>query len=344
MRDIIRQTCPAFPPTPLPELTQARQAAATKEAHDLLATRIPALHAIQLVAPPSPVPLGSTIRIAAWNAERCKYDRASRRLLEAVGADITLLTEMDVGMARSGNRHTVKDLAEPLQQGFAFAVEFVELGLGDSREMRWHAGESNTMSLHGNAIMSRSRLTDVFVIPLDDGGTWFSNSDADQRRLGGRMAIAARAASLPFPLWVVSVHLESRSTPESRAMQTRRLLGTLRDHIGDAPAVIGGDFNTAALPSEPKTLREACRHPHDIEPLFVEMEEAGFSWSSCNDGRATQRTRPDGTPLHPFTRLDWIFTRGAEATGCSTWKAVDAEDQAISDHELVSVDLRLSPS
>jgi len=242
MRNIIKQTCLSFPPIFLSELTQAREAPATREAHDLLAAHIPALHAIQLAIPPASIPFGSTIRITAWNAERCKYDRASRRPLEAVGAEVSLLSEMDVGMARSGNRHTVRDLAEPLQQGFAFAVEFVELGLGDSREMRWHAGQSNTFSLHGNAIMSR--LADVFVVPLDEGGTWFSNSDADQRRLGGRMAIAARVASSPFPLWVISVHLESRSTPRSRALQTRRLMETLRMQIGDAPAVIGGDFNT----------------------------------------------------------------------------------------------------
>jgi len=183
MRDIIKQTCPSFPPLSLSELTQAREAPATREAHDLLAAHIPALHAIQLTAPPASVPFGSTIRIAAWNAERCKYDRASRRLLEAVGAEVTLLSEMDVGMARSGNRHTVRDLTEPLQQGFAFAVEFVELGLGDSREMRWHAGQSNTFSLHGNAIMSRSRLADVFVVPLDEGGTWFK-----QQRCGSAAA------------------------------------------------------------------------------------------------------------------------------------------------------------
>lgn len=340
MRDIIKQTCPILPPTSLSDLALARQAPATRKAHDQIASRVPALHAIQLTEPSSPSPLGSLIRIAAWNAERCKYDRAARRLIETVGADVTLLSEMDVGMARSGHRHTVEDLAESLQQGFAFGVEFVELGLGDSREMRWHAGQSNTLSLHGNAIMSRSRLSDVFVIPLDEGGTWFCNSDADQRRLGGRMAIGARITSAPYPLWVVSLHLESRSTPQTRSLQIRRLLEALRTQIGDAAAVIGGDLNTDALPTDPAALREACGDPRNFEPLFIEMAEAGFSWSSCNDGRATQRTRPDGTPAPPFNRLDWLFVRGVEVTGCRTWSAVDTEGTAISDHELISVDVK----
>lgn len=341
MPAIIRQTCPAYPPIAAVELEEARQAPATKRAHDLIAARIPALHTIQLSPCPSPEPARSTLRIAAWNAERCKYDRPSRRLLESVGADVTLLTEIDVGMARSDNRHTVRDLAEPLRQGFAFAVEFVELGLGDEREMRWHAGERNTLSLHGNAIMSRSRFGDAFVVPLDEGGTWFSNSDADQRRIGGRMAIGARIAGLSIPLWVVSVHLESRSTPHERAVQTKALLSALRDLIGDAPAVIGGDFNTNALPIEPGALRSACQDPRQVEPLFIPMEEAGFSWANCNDGATTQRMRPDGTPPPPFTRLDWLFVRGVEVESRRTWEAIDAEGAAISDHELISVDIRL---
>lgn len=341
MPPIIRQTCPTYPPIALSVLEEARQAPATKRAHDLIAMRIPALHTIQLSPSPAPEHSGSTLRIAAWNAERCKYDRASRRLLETVGADVTLLTEMDVGMARSGNRHTVRDLAEPLGQGFAFAVEFVELGLGDEREMRWHAAESNTLSLHGNAIMSRRRLADVFVIPLDEGGTWFSNSAADQRRLGGRMAIGARILGLSVPLWVVSVHLESRGAPQDRAVQTTTLLSALRDLIGDDPAVIGGDFNTNALPMEPEALRSTCRDPRRAEPLFIAMAEAGFSWANSNDGTPTQRARPDGTPSPPFTRLDWLFVRGVEVETCRTWETVDAEGSAISDHELITVDIRL---
>jgi len=342
MQDIILQTCPSFPPTPPSELSPARQAPATKRAHDLIAARIPALHAIEVTPPPSPIPLGSTVRIAAWNAERCKYDKPSSRLLETVAADVTLLSEMDVGMARSGNCHTVRDLASSLQQGFAFAVEFVELGLGDSREILWHAGQNNTLSLHGNAIMSGSRLTDVFVVPLDEGATWFSNSDADQRRLGGRMAIAARLGAAPFPLWVISVHLESRSTPASRALQARRLLNTLRTRIGDAPAVIGGDFNTSSLPTNLTAVWETSPDLTAVEPLFGEIADAGFNWTSCNDGRATQRTRPDGTPPPPFNRLDWLFVRGLEVTECRTWSAIDMEGTAISDHELISVDLRLA--
>ena len=43
------------------------------------------------------------------------------------------------------------------------------------------------------------------------------------------MALAARLADAPVPLWVVEVHLESRSTPELRAAQMRRLLAALAE-------------------------------------------------------------------------------------------------------------------
>ena len=84
--------------------------------------------------------------------------RKARRCSTGIGADVVLLTELDVGMARSGNRHTVRELARTMGAGYAFGVEYVELGLGDDREKAWHAGESNAVGLHGNAILSKAPL------------------------------------------------------------------------------------------------------------------------------------------------------------------------------------------
>ena len=96
------------------------------------------------------------MRIAAWNAERCKYLPESAALLAGIGADVVLLSELDVGMARSGNRHTPRELARALGSGYLFGVEYVELGLGDNREKAWHAGQSNQSGLHGNGILSKA--------------------------------------------------------------------------------------------------------------------------------------------------------------------------------------------
>ncbi len=144
-------------PEPAPHvLAEARRVPASRAEHDRLAESLPCLHAIELVAPPQPRPLGAKIRIASWNAERCKYLPESAALLAGIGADIVLLTEMDVGMVRSGNRNTPRELARSLASGYAFGIEYVELGLGDDREKAWHANQSNAIGLHGNAILSKA--------------------------------------------------------------------------------------------------------------------------------------------------------------------------------------------
>jgi endonuclease/exonuclease/phosphatase family metal-dependent hydrolase len=51
--------------------------------------------------------------------------------------------------------------------------------------------------------------------------------------------------------------------------------------------------------------------------------------------------RPDGYPVPPFRRIDWLFTRGVTASSPRTVPAVDAEGAAISDHDAVVVDLAL---
>ena len=74
------------------------------------------------------------------------------------------------------------------------------------------------------------------------------------------------------------------------------------------------------------------------------MREAGFSWQEANTRENTTRTRPDGNPKPPHQRLDWLFTRGFAASHPMTIPAIDDAGNAISDHDLVAVELRaLSP-
>ena len=134
------QTVTELPPPDPRLLDEARTVAASPAAHDRLVAALPCLHAVERIAPAKPRTLGNRFRVAAWNAERCKFIPESAALLAGIGADVTLLSELDIGMARSGNRHTVAALSERLDAGYAFGVEYVELGLGDNREMAWHAG------------------------------------------------------------------------------------------------------------------------------------------------------------------------------------------------------------
>lgn len=325
MREIITRRAGALP-APDPILL-ADAALAPDDAHDLFAAQVPALAAIEHRPAPVERPVPPRLRVAAWNAERLKYHAPSAALLR--GADVVLLTEADIGMARSGNRHTVRDLAEALGMGWAYGVEFVELGLGDARESLWHADEDNRVGLHGNAILSRHKLLDPAIIPLDPGGTWFAGRSGNQRRLGGRMAVAARLDA-PQPLWLVAAHLESHSDAADRGRQGERLVAAI-DRLVPAGAgvVLGGDFNTTEVAG-------ALDAPDAVEPLFAVLRDAGFDWRRCNAAGPTQRTRPDGTPVAPFAKLDWLFTRGVEAEAPETIPAVDAAGAAISDHDLVA--------
>lgn len=327
MRDIITKRAGVLP-APDPILL-ADAALAPDDAHDRFAAQVPALAAVEHRPAEEEWPVGPRLRVAAWNAERLKYHAPSAALLRAAGADVVLLTEADIGMARSGNRHTVRDLAEALGMGWAYGVEFVELGLGDSRECEWHADEDNRCGLHGNAILSRHKLLDPVIIPLDAGGTWFAGRSGNQRRLGGRMAMAARLDT-PRPLWLVAAHLESHSDAADRGRQGERLVAAI-DRLVPAGAgvVLGGDFNTTEIAG-------SLDSPEAAEPLFAVLRDAGFDWQRCNAPGPTQRTRPDGTPVAPFAKLDWLFTRHAEAEAPETIPAVDAAGAAISDHEVVA--------
>lgn len=217
---------------------EARQAAPTMEEHDRLAATISALSVVEVHrAQPAARVEGPALMVAAWNAERLKYHAPSVELLKTQQPDIILLTEADIGMARSGNRHTVAELARDLGMSYAYGVEFAEIGLGDSREQEWHKDETNSVGFHGNALLTRLPLSDAALIRLDDGGVWWTDAMDGQGRFGHRMAIAARVETPFGPIIAVSAHLESKSDAEDRARQTIRLLEAVDRLAGDLPVV-----------------------------------------------------------------------------------------------------------
>jgi endonuclease/exonuclease/phosphatase family metal-dependent hydrolase len=318
------------PPSPA-LLDEAMAAELSRQEHDRLTAQVPSLFAVEVQRLPS-VPeagRGAALRIAAWNAERLKYHQPSVALVKADDPDILLLSEADIGMARSGNRHTVAELARDLGMSYAYGVEFVEHGLGDSRERSWHAGETNSVGFHGNALLSRLPIRDVAMIKLDDGAVWWVDAEDGQGRLGSRMAIAALVETPLGPVVAVSIHLESKTDAADREQQIRRLVTAVDQIAGDLPVVMGGDLNT-------KTIVDEMRDIEAAEPLFAVLRGAGYGWNGANDFAVSQRTRPDGTPEPPFARLDWLASRGLAASEPRTVPAVDDSGAAISDHDLVS--------
>jgi endonuclease/exonuclease/phosphatase family metal-dependent hydrolase len=325
----------------------------TAESHAAVVARHHALFdRVEAAPPPTAKSLTGSARIAFWNAERGKYLDASAALLGGLHADAFLLCELDLGMARSGQIHTTRALAGRLGTGYAFAVEFLELGLGDAREQAWHAGEVNQVGLHGAAILARCALERPAVIRLETTGAWFDGRHGE-RRVGGRIAVAATVVIGGAPVTLVSVHFESHGDPVQRAAQIGLLIEAIDAYAPGQPVLIGGDLNTSTVSRDwargtgVKPVLPALRvlDPVPYEPLFEVALAHGYDWRACNALRVpTQRTRADGTPAAPLGKIDWFLCRDLVARDPVTVPAVDAAGQPISDHEVLLVTIQPKPS
>jgi endonuclease/exonuclease/phosphatase family metal-dependent hydrolase len=281
--------------------------------------------------------------VAAWNAQRCRDVEAAAALLDSTGAEVFLLSELDHGMARSAQRHTARELAARLGAGFAFGVEFLELGLGDAEERAAHAGSENSVGFHGGAILSRRPFAAARLVRLERSARWFDGARGE-RRVGGRVAVLCRVRVGAGEIELASVHLENHCDPRERAAQLEVVFDALD---GRAPALVGGDVNThsfgtaeledraalrRALELAPRRLAEPWAH----EPLFALAERCGFDWQRCN-ALGTPTHRPNGGGRATLA-LDWFFARGLQTRGARVVPALDPRTGApLSDHDAVVV-------
>jgi endonuclease/exonuclease/phosphatase family metal-dependent hydrolase len=289
---------------------------------------VAALHQIELQPPPAPPASDSAIRIAAWNLERCLYPEASARILQRNHVDLALLTELDVGMLRTGQVHTIGRMAAQLGQGYCYGCEFLELMPMEPPPSFPRSGDDNSEGYHGNGIVSSLTMRDPVVIRLDEMTNWHSPADG-QRRIGNRMAIAAtfRVGGVGFV--ACSVHLESRTDAVGRARQMRTLLDALDAYAGSASVVIGGDLNTQVVPGG---------YTVASEPLFALAASRGYDWAACNQARPT--TRASAWSNHEGTRqLDWFCTRGLAVRDPVVVPALGEDASVLSDHELILLTL-----
>lgn len=339
--------------TPVPAALRAslRDAEGSAGRHADAVQRIAALHQLEVAAPAVARPLGTEVRVAAWNTERCRDPAAAARLLERSGTQVALLTEMDLGMARSGQRHTTRELAAALGWGYVFGVEFVELDLGGASERAAWAGHANRSGLHGCAIASAAPLHRPALVRLESRGDWFDGRRGE-RRVGGRVAVVTQVASGEDRLTLAAVHLENFTDPADRAAQLSVLLRAVQRYDSEAPALIGGDLNTFSLAAADLTdpgrvaraLAEApdrWTHPVPHEPLFEAAAAAGYGWRECNDLSQGTHRHPHGTasvrgPMH----WDWFLSRGLVASRPQVVEAIDESGAAISDHEAIAVTVR----
>ncbi len=266
--------------------------------------------------PPSPDP--TRVRAVHWNLEHGnEYRQIERALLthaELRDADLVLVNEVDLGMARSGDRDVAADLAHALGLHGVFAPLFLETTSGRDDDVRSAAGRENAEGLFGVAILSRWPIVEARIVDLPSP----ERIQFDVERMVGRHIGLVAAIERPGATFVaVSTHLEVHRTRMHRAAQARALAGALRDET--RPVILAGDFNShtfdrglwhaplagalALLLTPGGALQRRLLHPDRgpaREPLFDELRDAGFEWAPFVDREPTLRLR--------FERLDELRT------------------------------------
>jgi len=252
--------------------------------------------------------LSSFLRIVQWNIEKGKcFDSIldcfrNNEILK--WADIIILNEADYGMNRSRNRHVAKELAERLNMHMAFGPAHFELTKGTEDDVAID-GE-NVESLQGNAVLSRYPILNASITPLPVS---FEPYEFEEKRFGRRCCLWALVQLRQSLLWVGSVHLELRNTPQCRAVQVAHIMENLPG--GDDEAfLIGGDLNTNSfgrgtvwrtirsvlrlLLHSPARVKEQLLHPDNgLEPLFEIIKQYGFFWETLNSNEETARSAMD---------------------------------------------------
>ena len=184
----------------------------------------------------------TSLKVVEFNAERgSQWFLAAQQLRALPGlydADITLLNETDIGMARSRNEDTTRLLAHSLGMNYAWGLEFVELTNGNAEEQNMTDGQANLYGLHGNAILSKFSISDPIVLRDTLHRDYFTssasgtNANGYEKRLGGRMALAVKlSVAKGRDVAASSIHKVSDA----------KNVATLRTIAQKGPAIFAGD-------------------------------------------------------------------------------------------------------
>ncbi len=263
------------------------------------------------------------IAALAWNIERgCIFDGIVEALKNHSGLnnkDLLLLTELDHGMARSGNRFVAQEIAKQLKLNYAFAPVYIALQKGSGVESEMD-GE-NTKSIHGLAMFSRFPMKNVHAIPLPNGKDkmW-----GKEKRLGYLRALIADIEHPAGTFRAVTIHLDAHCSRAHRQKQIKIILDHL-DTLSPMPTLIGGDWNTTTFNSQSSTraimgywrrvfmgpknvAKNHLPHPERYfeKPLFDSLEKRGYEFRSLNNvGEGTLHYHMDSIEKNTNLR-DWV--------------------------------------
>lgn len=321
---MIVETTPALAVVPLIERNMLIERGRDRIQHDRILNALAAFNAVETGGVERALqPLAFPFTVAAWNLERCLFVEASARRLQSLDPPLVLLSEMDAGMARTAQRHTTGDLADELGMAYAYALEFLELGLGSDTEREFCADDENLWGFHGNALLSRHALSQPFLIRLEGDRLW--RNDPDQPRIGERVAVGAVIETVSGPFVAVSTHLESATTAAYRERQTVDLIDRLESAFPGLPILIGGDLNTG----------NHAGGDFEAEGLFARAAERGFE--RHGGPLEAMTTRPSLITRWPerAMKLDWFLSRGLRIGESGILSSVDADGTVLSDHDIV---------
>ncbi len=248
-------------------------------------------------------PLASgAVRATAWNIERGTHLEEVARALaghELMGrSDVLLLTELDYGMARSGNRHVAREMAERLGMAYAFAPCYVNLSKGSGLESG--AEGENAEALHGNAVLSRWPVRGAWSIALPNGK---DKMRGREKRLGSQRAVVCEVEHPAAGTFrAVSLHLDAHSSQRHRGRQMKVVLDFVESLEPSLPVLVGGDWNTSTYNSRRAVYAIAgffrrvlmgvghVIENHYLRPenwfergLFRELERRGYAYAGLNE-------------------------------------------------------------
>jgi len=203
------------------------------------------LGAVRRTPPPPPGPpvRRDHVRAVHWNIEHGNwYEQVEHALREnpaLAGADLVSLNEIDLGMARAGNRDVTADLAAALGLHGVWAPLFLETTVGRDDDALTAAGRENRESLFGVAILSRWPIGETRIVDLPSPERY----QFDLERMYGRhLALIATIERPGAPFVAVTAHLEVHRTRQHRAAQVRVIADALAGE--KRPVILAGDFNT----------------------------------------------------------------------------------------------------
>ncbi|MEP7148960.1 MAG: endonuclease/exonuclease/phosphatase family protein [Acidobacteriota bacterium] len=273
--------------------------------------------------PPTTVGGTDKIRALAWNIERGNVFEGIVDALQnhdqLKEKDVLLLTELDYGMARSGNRFVGREIAESLKMNYAFAPVYIALQKGSGVESE-SEGE-NTKSIHGLAMFSRWPMKNVHAVPLPNGKDkmW-----GKEKRLGYLRALFAEIEHPTGTFRAVTVHLDAHCSRMHRHRQMKIILDHL-DTLTPLPTLIGGDWNTTTFNAQ--NARRAIlgywrrvmmgvknvvtnHYPHPDryfeKALFGELESRGYEYRSLNESGAGTIHYDVGSIEKNTNLRDWV--------------------------------------